>query len=246
MVEPAFEESIGFVARAMMNFGLTDLHIVKPAATLGDNGRMRGGHAQDILESIVFHDSLRESLDGLDLTVGTTAHRSYSATNLLRKPLTPRELGGVLQGASGNVGMVLGREGTGLNNHELSQCDITATIAAATAYETLNLSHAAAILFYELYHSSLSETGNELATENVKRTILENFSETLTAAGLESYKIGLTIRALRNVLGRSAVRRREGSLLAGAMRQMSSAIVNGLEKRDIVPRLSQVMLRLEE
>lgn len=235
MVEPAFGESIGFVARAMKNFGLTDLHIVKPSATLGDNGRMRGGHAQDILDSIIFHDSLQESLDGLDLVVGTTAQRGHSAMNLLRKPLTPRELRGALAGTSGNVGVVLGREGTGLNNHELSQCDLTVTIAAATAYPTLNLSHAAAIIFYELYQSILSETGDELATEYVKRTILEYFSETLTTAGIQSYKIGLTIRALRNVFGRSVVRRREASLLAGAMRQISSAMDNGLGKQRSIP-----------
>ena len=236
MVEPAFEESIGFVARAMKNFGLTDLHIVRPAATIGDNGRMRGGHAQDILDSIVFHDSLRESLDGLDLTVGTTAQRSHSATNLLRKPSTPRELRGALAGASGNVGVVLGREGTGLNNHELGQCDMTITIVTAAAYPTLNLSHAAAILFYELYESSLPETDEELASEDLKRTILEFFSETLTVTGLECYKIGLTVRSLRNILGRSTVRRREASLLAGALRQTSSAISHTLEaEKSIFP-----------
>ena len=212
MVEPALEESIGFVARAMKNFGLRALHIVRPAATLGDNSRMRGGHAQDILDSILFHDSLQESLDGLDLTVATTAQRSHSATNLLRKPSTPQELRGALAGASGNVGVVLGREGIGMNNCELSQCDMIVTIAAAAAYPTLNLSHAAAILFYELYDSSLSETREELASEDIKKTILEFFSETLTATGIEGYKIGLTVRALRNVLGRSAVRRREAGL----------------------------------
>ena len=246
MVEPSFEESIGFVARAMKNFGLAALHIVKPAAALGDNGRMRAGHAQDILDSIVFHDSLQGSLDGLDLAVGTTAQRSYSATNLLRKPLSPRELREALARASGNVGVVLGREGTGLNNHELSQCDTVVTIAAAPIYPTLNLSHAAAILFYELYQSDLSETGDELATEAVKHTILEHFSETLNSTGLESYKIGFTIRALRNVLGRSVVRRREASLLAGAMRQMSSAICYAQEKERSIPGFSQVIIRLEE
>src|SRR3989441_7486069 len=97
LVEPNFEESIGFVARAMKNFGLSNLHLVNPRTVLGPSGRMRGGHAQDVLDSIVEHPSLKEALDDLQLSIGTTAQRSYAASNLVRKPMTPRELGHVLK-----------------------------------------------------------------------------------------------------------------------------------------------------
>ena len=66
MVEPGFEESIGFVARAMKNFGLTSLRLVKPVADFGHDGRMRGGHAQDVLDSATVDDSLLEALDGVE------------------------------------------------------------------------------------------------------------------------------------------------------------------------------------
>ena len=65
--------------------------------------------------------------------------------------MTPRELSKVLAQQAGTVGTVFGREGTGLNNHELSLCDAIVTIPASKAYQTLNLSHAAAIIFYELF-----------------------------------------------------------------------------------------------
>lgn len=58
MVEPEFEESIGFVARAMGNFGIADLRSVNPVAVLGSEGRIRGGHAQDILDSFTVHGIL--------------------------------------------------------------------------------------------------------------------------------------------------------------------------------------------
>ncbi|TMI37812.1 RNA methyltransferase [Candidatus Bathyarchaeota archaeon] len=64
LVEPRFEESIGFVARAMKNFGLTSLRLVKPVTDFGHNGRMRGGHAQDVLDSTTVHESLLKALDG--------------------------------------------------------------------------------------------------------------------------------------------------------------------------------------
>jgi len=246
LVEPAFEESIGFVARAMKNFGLTALHLVNPAAILGDNGRMRGGHAQDVLDSMIVHDSLPDALNGLDLSVGSTAQRAHTATNLLRKPMSPRELGQVLSSQAGTVGIVIGREDTGLTNHELSLCDALVTIPASSAYPTLNLSHAAAIIFYELHNSGSIVVGDELAVEQVRTSILNYLARCLSVVGLEEYKIGLTIRALKNVMGRSAIRKREGSLVAGAFRQISQALPNTNRVDRPLSEVGPVKLSLKE
>jgi tRNA/rRNA methyltransferase len=224
LVEPAFEESIGFVARAMKNFGLADLHLVNPGATLTDIGKMRGAHAQDVLAELTVHKSLEAALGGVDLAVGTTAQRGFSEVNLLRRCISPKQLGTVLTGTKGSVALVFGREGTGLNNNELGLCDVTVSIPASQEYPTLNLSHAAAILFYELYSSSPNDPMDELAPAQLKTTILRYASEAAGQVGLEDYKIGLTLRALRNVLGRSAIRTREASLLAGVFRQISEEL----------------------
>jgi tRNA/rRNA methyltransferase len=224
IVEPRFEESIGFVARAMKNFGLSKLHLVNPVATLGDEGRMRGGHAQDILDSMVEHHSFKEALDGVDLSVGTTAQRAFASSNLLRKPMTPRELGRALKNQTGRVALVFGREGSGLTNLELGQCDAMVTIPTAAEYQTLNLSHAAAIVFYELFGSRETGPGDALATLDVKATILRYLTESARLTGMEERNVGMMARALRNVLGRSAIRRREGSLLAETMRRISEAM----------------------
>src|SRR5438093_12113861 len=98
----------------MKNFGLTSLRLVKPVTDFGHNGRMRGGHAQDVLDSSTIHESLLDALDGVDLSIGTTAQRARSSANLLRRPMTPRELSEVLAQQAGTVGLVFGREGTGL------------------------------------------------------------------------------------------------------------------------------------
>jgi tRNA/rRNA methyltransferase len=235
LVEPNFEESIGFVARAMKNFGLSNLHLVNPIAILGPNGRMRGGHAQEVLDSIVEHTSLEEALEGLDLSIGTTAQKSYAPFNLVRKPMTPKELGNVVKSQTGTVGIVFGREGTGLTNAELGQCDATLTIPASPEYQTLNLSHAAAIVFYELHLTSGESATDELASVQVKRTILRFLSKSAEQSGMEERDRSLLTRALRNVLGRSALRHREGSLLAEALRRVSETLnhhVNSLESSE--------------
>ncbi len=219
LVEPCFEESIGFVARAMKNFGLRDLRLVNPVATLDSLCRSRAGHAQDILDAVKVHRFLHEAL--LDaLVVGTTAKRALSSRNLLRQPVTPKVLSNMLAGVEGDVAIVLGREGTGLSNSELGVCDVTVTIPAAPAYQTLNLSHAAAIIFYELFTSKQDGMPEELASEGVTAKMLQLFGESATYAGLEEYKVGLAVRAFRNVLGRSVIRRREAMLLTGTLRRI--------------------------
>ena len=106
------------------------------------------------------------------------------------RPMTPRELSEVLAQQAGTVGIVFGREGTGLNDHELSLCDAIVTIPASVAYQTLNLSHAAAIMFYELFNSESKNAEEGLATEHVRDTILRYLSDSMTTAGVEDYKIG--------------------------------------------------------
>src|SRR5437879_11258257 len=125
----------------MKNFGPSNLHFVNPRTVLGPTGRMRGGHAQDVLDSIVEHRSLQDALEGLQLSIGTTAQRSYAASNLVRKPVTPRELGNVLKNRAGTVGIVFGREGTGLTNVELGQYDASPTIPSAAVYYTRIVYH---------------------------------------------------------------------------------------------------------
>jgi TrmH family RNA methyltransferase len=226
LVEPSFEESIGFVARAMKNFGLSNLHLVNPIAILGPSGRMRGGHAQDVIDSMVEHRSLEEAIEGLDLSIGTTAQKSYASSNLVRKPMTPKELGAIVKSQTGTVGMVFGREGTGLTNAELGQCDTTLTIPASSEYQTLNLSHAAAIIFYELYDTSPELSSDEFAPEKVKKTILRFLSQSAALSGMEEYERLLLTRAFRNVLGRSALRHREANLLAEVLRRISETLTH--------------------
>ena len=233
LVEPSFEESIGFVARAMKNFGLSNLHLVNPRTVLGPSGRMRGGHAQDVLDSIVEHRSLQDALEGLQLSIGTTAQRSYAASNLVRKPVTPRELGNVLKNRAGTVGIVIGREGTGLTNVELGHCDATLTIPAVSEYQTLNLSHAAAIVFYELHVATTDSSMDGLASERLKKTILGFLSDSALRSGIEEHDRALLTRAFRNVLGRSAIRQREGSLLVEVLRRISEALTRTKDSGDL-------------
>jgi len=146
--------------------------------------------------------------------------------------MTPKELSGVVKSQAGTVGIVFGREGTGLTNAELDQCDATLTIPTSTAYQTLNVSHAAAIVFYELHSASAPPSTDEFSTEPVKKTILRFLSQSAALSGMEEDERRLLTRAFRNVLGRSALRHREGNLLAEVMRRISETLARVKSPQD--------------
>lgn len=224
MVEPGFDETVGFIARAMKNFGLADLRLVNPVARLKGKAKMRAGHAQEVLENSQKFHSLSEAIADQDLRVGTTARKARSRYRVLRRPANPKELAEHLKNIHGAVALVFGREGTGLTNQELELCDMTVTIPSSPNYPTLNLSHAAAILFYEVFNPPINMTNDELAPQAVK-AVMQNFLErSALLAGINADERALALRAFRNILGRSAIRLREASLLAGVLRNITRAL----------------------
>ncbi len=226
MVEPRFQESIGFMARVMKNFGLKQLRLVRPRAKLGATARMRASHAQDVLNAVQVVPSLKRAIEDANLSAGTTAQRARSLFRILRRPLSPETLSGNLAGVTGTVALVFGREGTGLTNAELDLCDMVLTIPASAEYPTLNISHAAATVFYELYKRSKSAPTELLANEKLKEACLTFLDRASASAALTERERGLVLRAFRNMMGRSAVRAREASALTGALRAIASSLEN--------------------
>ncbi len=242
MVEPEFDETVGFIARTMKNFGLADLRLVNPVAPLERIARMRAGHAQEVLENAQKFHSLSEAIADKDFTVGTTAQKARSQYRVLRRPASPKELAEQLMNVHGTVALVFGREGTGLTNQELELCDMAVTIPSSPDYPTLNLSHAAAIVFYELFNPATSNSTDELAQQTVK-AVMENFLEkSALLAGINVDESTLALRAFKNILGRSAIRVREASLLAGVLRNITIALSRARPSN----RTTRPVKRLEE
>ena len=154
LVQPLYEGNVGSVARAMKNFGFRDLVMVNPCR-IEDFGLAMASHARDVLQMSKSFSSLGEAIEGANLVVGTTGKRLDLAQHHLRLHLrvpclTPAELAGKLQGMDGTVALLLGREDCGLNSDELALCDMLVSIPTSKDYPVMNLSHSAAVLFYEL------------------------------------------------------------------------------------------------
>ena len=225
LVEPEFESTIGFLARVMKNFEITELRLVNPLARIGREAHMRASHAQEVLDNTKIFADLETALDGVNLSVGTTAQRASSVFRIVRKPVTPSELVHILGGVAGKLAIVFGREGTGLTNEELQLCELTMTIHASPQYPTLNVSHAAAIVFHEFYTASSSSSyGDVLASDLVKERILESIEWMSDRVGLPLRNRTLVEKAFKSAMGRAGLRAREASLLAGFFRRVQSQL----------------------
>lgn len=144
LVEPEYQQNIGYCARVMANFGFSSLWIVNPKVPLGDEAVMYAKHGVDVLKRAKVVQCLDDAVKGCDLTIGTTAIKAGGRT-IVRKAITPEELK-----LGGKTAILIGREGNGLSPEELECCDVVVRIPADEKYPTLNISHALAVLLYEI------------------------------------------------------------------------------------------------
>jgi tRNA/rRNA methyltransferase len=98
LVEPQLAENIGMVARAMANFGLSELRLVSPR-----NGwPKKGAHsaasgAVHVLEAARLYDTAREAIADLNYVFATTARERGQ----MKRVFAPRRPCGRRKGGSG-------------------------------------------------------------------------------------------------------------------------------------------------
>ena len=150
LVEPRDAGNVGAAARAMKNFGFTDLWIV-------GGGEERTDHvsawwavgANDVVQAATRVGTLAEALVDCHLTVATTAGRERHVF----EQLTPHEVARLAEETLGNehrLALVFGRERWGLSGTEIAMCQRTASIPTWPEFPTMNLAPSVAIFCYEL------------------------------------------------------------------------------------------------
>jgi TrmH family RNA methyltransferase len=150
LVQPQESGNVGAAARAMKNFGFTDLWIVGGKTERTDNvSAWWAVGAIDVVDQAKRVQSLEEALTDCHLTVATSAVRGRQVF----EQLTPADVARVAEeslGAESRVAVVFGREKSGLTNAEIMLCQRTAHIPTASDFATMNLAQSVAIFCYEL------------------------------------------------------------------------------------------------
>ncbi len=222
LVQPSRPLNVGYVARTMGNFDLKRLYIVDSKKDLTSAAVKFASHVPSIIsksKSCSF-DELRSKFR---ILVGSTAIEGVSSSNVPRSTIDPKELAVRISGFETHTCIVFGRDTTGLTNKELASCDMIVRIPAKIEYPTLNISHAAAILFYELSQSRF-RSSRTLASSDARNRTLSLVLELAEELRIPKYKISLIHAAFKNILGRGLPTSREVFLLTGILRKAMVAL----------------------
>ncbi len=155
LVEPQLGENIGAAARAMANFGLTDLRLVRPRdGWPSKKARAAASGATGIVDDVRVFESAEDAIADLNFVFATTA----------RSRDLPKEVIGLRDGvaklresvATGQAcGVLFGRERWGLTNEEIGLADAIVTFPVNPKFASLNIAQAVLLVSYEWLASGL-------------------------------------------------------------------------------------------
>lgn len=159
LVEPQLGENIGMAARAMVNCGLGDLRLVNPRKGWRNAHTFTsaaGAHA--LVEAIKVYDSLAEAIADLHMVFATTAR----PRDMEKPTCTPHEFAekahDIFSESNSKVGILYGRERTGLENDDVSLADWIIQVPLNPDYSSLNLAQAVLLVGYEWFQKAIAPT----------------------------------------------------------------------------------------
>jgi len=162
LVEPAVPENIGAAARAINTMGFNDLRLVNPADHLADEARWLAHGSVELLEQATIFQDFKSAIEDLDFVIGTTAKKRSSSHDYY-SPESARQLINKKGHSISKIGIVFGREESGLKNEELLSCDIASSIPLRKSYPSINL--AQSVMLYTYIFSSLELPLNKAELE---------------------------------------------------------------------------------
>jgi tRNA/rRNA methyltransferase len=156
LVRPQLAVNIGMCARAMANFGLSDLRLVSPREGWPRTGARRKGAyaaaagAVHLLEKATVYETAQAATADLNFVWATTA-RERGQYKRVETPAgaMPECARATLSGEK--HGILFGPERTGLDNDDIALASAILTFPVNPAYGSLNLAQAVLLCGYEFF-----------------------------------------------------------------------------------------------
>ncbi len=140
--------NIGAVARAMANFGGSQLRLVAPYDLAFREARSAVG-ASGLLANAEVCQCVAEAVADCDLVIGTTAATKRSVS--LPLIILPRAAPQIADAAhTGKVALLFGSEKRGLANQDMSYCHWLMRIPTTQQFPSMNLAQSVVVVLYEL------------------------------------------------------------------------------------------------
>lgn len=233
LVEPQLAENIGMCARAMANFGLSEMRLVAPRDGWPAGGGLKKGAtsaasgATHILDNARLYPDTASAIADLNHVLATTARERGQ----MKRVFTPAEAMpglGERIGSGERVGILFGRERIGLTNEEISFSDAILTFPVNPAFASLNLAQAVLLCGYEWFKTSGGEPTfreNNLSPPATRATVLSMFdyveAELDQCGFFPPGKKAIMSANLRDILHRLAMTEQEARTLRGVFKSLT-------------------------
>lgn len=243
LVNPQLGENIGAAARAMANFGLSELRLVDPRdGWPSDIARANAAKADHIIDGARVFATLEEAIGDLNFVYATTARQR----EMLKPVRGPREAAQSLRkrhAAGQKTGILFGRERWGLESVEVALADEIVTFPVNPAFASLNIAQAVLLMGYEWLTSAEAAALPiaEPPSEPVEKHELFGLFEHLEGAlDRENYfrpphKRATMVENLRTILQKAALSRQEVHALRGVVATLEGRKTRPRREREATP-----------
>jgi len=234
LVEPSGPINIGSVARLCENFGIKELRLVAPRCDPFDAMAIKMAvKGKKLLESAQHYPSLLDAISDccqVIATCGRTDHGTIPLCGLEEAIKWSQKTS-----EESPLALIFGREDRGLTNQELLLAQKVLTLETLSGYQSLNLSHAVAIVLHELHRSEknrftykqIGENENDPASPLQVNDCLKDAERLLLEIGfLFEHTAKARMSKIRALIQRAEIRPAEVSLIRGVLRQVRWAIEN--------------------
>jgi tRNA/rRNA methyltransferase len=229
LISPRNPLNIGAAARAMSNFGFSELRLVNPYHVAFHEARS-AVKAHAVLEQAREYPTVAEAVADCALVVGTTA----IGPRVLEHPLRRLEYGGKLiakKAATAPVALLFGSEKFGLSNEDMSHCHWLMRIPAREEHGSMNLGQAVAVCLYEIIRSPAAAKTAPDAKRPAAAAHLERITELLETildrSGYVHARVeGSTRMKIRRLVRRLQLNAHDAEVWLGMLRQIRWKLEN--------------------
>ena len=146
LVRPQLGENIGKAARAMLNFGLSELRLVVPRdGWPNPSAGPAAAGADVVLERATVHETLADAVGDCTQVYATTVRKR----GVTKPVLTPEAAAQAIRREPGHAAIVFGPERSGLETEEVALARTIITVPVNPEFASLNLAQAVILCAYE-------------------------------------------------------------------------------------------------
>ncbi len=227
LVRPQLGQNIGKAARAMLNFGMTELRLVSPRDGWPnpDAGPAASG-ADVVLEQARVFATVADAIADCSSVYASTVRRR----DLMMPVLSPEEMAAAIAASPGRSAMLFGPERAGLETDEVALANAIVTVPINPQFGSLNLAQAVILLAYEWSKQKRlsqppAKEGEPPAPHAELEGLIEQANAELAAAGYfhPSERMQVTKNTLRTIFTKAGWSSREIKAVRGVIRALTGS-----------------------